>query len=111
MSERVAHATRFGVRAGVWGLLWGVCWGAVSVLVVGSHVRFTFPELVGHFAVISLGWSALIFVLTFALAYAFPSPGIRIEFPGADKLVALLLGLVFLATAVLAWLVVSSQMP
>jgi hypothetical protein len=80
-------------------------------LVVGRRATFTFSEVVGYFAIMSLGWSALIFILTFALAYVFPPRGTRIEFPGAEKLVAVLLGLVFLATAAIAWLAVSSQMP
>src|SRR5216117_502784 len=104
MSERVARAARLGIRAGAWG---GVCFGAISVLVVGSRAALTFPEM----AVVFLGWFAVFFVLTFALAHAFRSPETRIEFPGARKVVWLLVGLLVLATAALVWMAVSSQMP
>ena len=102
MSERVARAAKFGGRAGAWG---GVSFGAISVLVVGGRAAQTFLEI----AVVFLGWFAAFFVLTFALAYAFPPLGNRIEFPGAGKVVWLLVGLLFLATAALVWLALSSQ--
>jgi len=102
MLERSARAARFGIRAGTWG---GVAFGVISVLVVANRAALTFPEI----AVVFLGWFAAFFVLTFALAYAFPPPANRIEFPGAGKVVWLLVGLLFLATAALVWLALSSQ--
>ena len=102
MLERAARAGRFGVRASALG---SVCFGAISVFVVGSRTALTFPEI----AIAFLGWFAAFFVLTFALAYAFPPPANRIEFPGAGKIVWLLVGLIFLATAALVWMALSSQ--
>src|SRR6267378_3434603 len=102
MLERVARAARFGLRAGAWG---GVCFGAIGVFVVGSRAALTLPEI----AVTFLGWFAAFFVLTFALAYVFPPPANRLEFPGAGKIVWLLVGLLFLATGALVWLALSSQ--
>ena len=85
--------------------------GAISALMVARRAGLPFPEFVAHLAVVLLGWFALFFVLTFALAYAFPPPGTRFEFPGAGKVVWLLLGLLFLVTAALVWMADSSQMP
>jgi hypothetical protein len=61
-------------------------------------------------AVVFLGWFAVFFVLTFVLAYASPPPATRIEFPGARKVVWLLVGLLVLATAALVWMAITSQM-
>ena len=73
-----------------------------------GRVETTFSEFVSLSAIASLGWFIAVFLLTFALAYAFPPPTNRIEFPGAAKVVWLVVGLLFLATAALVWMKDSS---
>jgi len=107
MSERVARAARFGVCAGV-GC---ACFATISFFFVTSRTGWTFSELIGHLAVAFLGWFVAIFILVLVLAYTFPPPTNRIEFPGAGKVMWPLVGLLFLATVALAWLAISSQTP
>jgi uncharacterized membrane protein YbhN (UPF0104 family) len=104
MSERVARAARFGVRLGAWA---GVL-APVAVFFGTSRAGFTYSEFARVAALVFLSAFAAIFVLTFALAYTFPPPTNRIEFPGAGKVVWLLVGLLFLATAALVWMAASS---
>ena len=106
MSERVAGAVRFGIRAGaVWA-----CIGTIGFFFVTSRAGFTLSEFVGHLAVGFLGWFAAIFILVFVFAYTFPPPTNRFEFPGG-KVIWLLVGLLSFVTAALVWMANSSQMP
>jgi len=50
--------------------------------------------------VATVGSFALFYGLVFALAYVFPPPPGRLEFPGAGRVVWPLVGLLILATAV-----------
>ena len=105
MSERVARAVGFGIRAGaVWA-----CIGTISFFFVTSRGGFTLSELVSHLAVGFLGWFAAIFILVFVSAYTFPPPTNRFEFPGG-KVIWLLVGLLSLVTGALVWMANSSQM-
>jgi len=104
MSERVARAARFGVRAGV-GC---ACFATISYFFATSRTGWTFSEHMGHLAVAFFGWFAAIFILVFVLAYTFPPPTNRIEFPGADNAVALVLGLLILATIAFVWMLAPS---
>ena len=103
MLERAIRAARFGVRAGTWG---AIGFGTCSVL-LNPSVKSS--EFISFVAFVLFVWFALFFSVTFALAYAFPPPGNRFEFPGAGKVVWPVIGLLFLATVALAWIAISSQ--
>ena len=107
VSERFARAARFGLRVGAWG---GIL-APIAVFFGTSRAGFTYSEFANLSVFVFLGVFAALFVLTFALAYAFPPPSNRIEFPGAGRLVWPLVGLLFLATAALVWMAISSQKP
>ena len=99
MSERAARASRLGVRVGTWVAVIG----AVRVLFGAASTASTFFGRVGEILVATVGSFALFYGLVFALAYAFPPPPGRLEFPGAGTVVWPLVSLLILATAVLVW--------
>jgi hypothetical protein len=84
------------------------CLATISVFFVNSRTGWTFSELIGHLAVAFLGWFAAIWISVFVLAYTFPPPTNRIEFPGADNVIALVLILLMLATAAFVWMLAPS---
>jgi hypothetical protein len=100
MSERAARARRFGVRVGAWTAVIG----ATRVLIPGDNgLAHTLLGRLGVLVLATVGSFALFFALVFTLAYAFPAPTDRLEFPGAGKVVWPLVGLLVLATVILVW--------
>ena len=97
MSERAARASKLGIRVGTWVAVIG----AVRVLFGAAGTASTFLGRVALLLAATVGSFALFYGIVFALAYAFPPPPGRFEFPGAGKIVWPLVGLLILATAIL----------
>jgi uncharacterized membrane protein YbhN (UPF0104 family) len=99
MSERAARASRLGVRVGAWAFIIG----ATRLLFGVGGTADTLLGRIGMLVVATVGSFAVFFALVFTLAYAFPPPTDRLEFPGAGRVVWPVVGLLILATAVLVW--------